>query len=72
MKLLAPQNVQILFIADVIGSEGYEIMRTTIAGLKKTQDFDLIIANGENGASGKGLTPRLVEDYFDAGVCRDP
>ncbi len=62
------QSVHILFIADVIGTEGYEIMRTTITNLKKTQDFDLIIANGENGASGKGLTPRLVEDYLDAGV----
>ncbi|HDQ46035.1 MAG TPA: TIGR00282 family metallophosphoesterase [bacterium] len=61
-------TVKILFVADVIGHEGFEIMAETIPRLAKDYDFDLIVANGENAASGKGLMPRIVDDFMASGV----
>jgi len=65
---MSHEPIQILFIADIVGQEGYEIMADTVPRLSQESDLDLIIANGENGASGKGLTPRIAQSYFDLGV----
>jgi metallophosphoesterase (TIGR00282 family) len=36
--------------------------------LRRSYKIDLVIANGENAAGGKGLTPSTAEDLFQAGV----
>jgi metallophosphoesterase (TIGR00282 family) len=36
--------------------------------LRRSHDIDLVIANGENAAGGKGLTPPTAEELFQAGV----
>jgi 2',3'-cyclic-nucleotide 2'-phosphodiesterase len=36
--------------------------------LVKSHHIDLVIANGENAASGFGITPALVEDLFELGI----
>jgi len=48
--------VNILFIADVVGRPGLSIVEGLLPGLKKKYDIDLCIANGENGAAGRGFT----------------
>lgn len=65
---MTPESIHILFIADIVGSEGYEILADQLPRLQQKIPLDLIIANGENGASGKGLTPRIAQTYFDLGV----
>lgn len=61
-------NIQILFIADIVGRPGYDIVSKHIQDLKRKNNIHLTIANGENSASGKGMTPKIANDFFDIGI----
>jgi 2',3'-cyclic-nucleotide 2'-phosphodiesterase len=60
--------MRVLFIGDIVGSPGRQIVRDRLADLVEHQHIDLVIANGENAASGFGITPRIAEDLFHNGV----
>jgi metallophosphoesterase (TIGR00282 family) len=60
--------MKILFIGDIVGSLGRQIVTDRLADIVQTRQIDLVIANGENSASGFGITPRLAEQLFAAGV----
>ncbi|OQX96184.1 metallophosphoesterase [candidate division KSB1 bacterium 4572_119] len=61
-------NINILFIADIIGKPGLKIIKNNTRKLKEIYDINLCIANGENGAAGKGLTGEIATDYFESGI----
>jgi metallophosphoesterase (TIGR00282 family) len=58
----------LLFIADVIGSPGRDVVRALLPGLRKRLDVHLVICNGENSAAGFGLTREVARELFEAGV----
>jgi len=60
--------MRILFIGDIVGSPGRRIVAERLADIVAQQQLDLVIANGENAASGFGITPRLVEELLGAGI----
>jgi hypothetical protein len=60
--------VRILFIGDIFGRPGRNIVRERLAPLLREHSVDLCIANGENAAAGFGLTPQLAEEFFDLGI----
>jgi metallophosphoesterase (TIGR00282 family) len=60
--------LKILFIGDIVGSPGRKIVHDRLADILAQRQIDLCIANGENSASGFGITPRLAEELFSAGV----
>ncbi len=60
--------MRILFIGDIVGSPGRKIVRERLADLVEHQHIDLVIANGENSASGFGITPRIAEELFQDGI----
>jgi 2',3'-cyclic-nucleotide 2'-phosphodiesterase len=60
--------MRILFIGDIVGSPGRKIVRDRLADLVEHQHIDLVIANGENSASGFGITPRIAEELFQDGI----
>ena len=60
--------MKILFVGDIVGSPGREIVADRLADIVETRQIDLVIANGENSASGFGITPRLAEQLFAAGI----
>lgn len=60
--------MKILFIGDIVGSPGRQIVRERLADIVAQRGIDLAIANCENAASGFGITPRLVEELLAAGV----
>ncbi|HUJ32939.1 MAG TPA: TIGR00282 family metallophosphoesterase [Candidatus Acidoferrum sp.] len=60
--------MRILFIGDIVGSPGRKIVHDRLADILAQQSIDLCIANGENSASGFGITPRLAEDLFASGI----
>jgi 2',3'-cyclic-nucleotide 2'-phosphodiesterase len=60
--------MKILFIGDIVGSPGRDIVSDRLADIVQTRQIDLVIANGENSASGFGITPRLAEGLFAAGI----
>jgi metallophosphoesterase (TIGR00282 family) len=61
-------EVRILFIGDIMGRPGRDIVRKVLPGLKRKYAIDLTIANGENLAGGIGATPQVVQEIVDAGV----
>lgn len=61
-------TLSVLFIADIIGKPGYDIVATFLPSLKTRYNIDLCIANGENGAQGKGLTEQIARKYFSLGI----
>src|SRR5438046_1931766 len=60
--------MRVLFIGDVVGAPGREIVRERLADVVSQRKIDLVIANGENSASGFGITPRIVEELLNCGV----
>ena len=60
--------MKILFIGDIVGSPGRKIVHDRLADILTQRSIDLCIANGENSASGFGITPRLAEELFGSGV----
>lgn len=57
-----------LFIGDIVGSPGRQIVEDRLADLVAQRQIDLVIANGENSASGFGITPRLADELLGAGI----
>jgi len=66
--ILFSSEIQILYIADIVGEPGLEIVFSHIQALKKEKNIDLTIANGENSASGKGMTAKIAQSFFDVGI----
>jgi len=60
--------VNILVIGDVVGKVGRRAVSCLLPELRRKYEVDLVIANGENAAGGKGLTPPTAEELFQAGV----
>jgi metallophosphoesterase (TIGR00282 family) len=60
--------LNILFIADVIGSPGREVVRALLPDLKRRHQIGLVVCNGENSAGGFGLTRDSASGLFSAGV----
>ncbi len=60
--------MRILFIGDLVGSIGRELVTKNLAEITRAHSVDLVIANGENAASGFGITPKICEELFHAGV----
>jgi len=66
--VLASKCVRILFIGDIFGRPGRNIVREKLKGLVREHSIDLVLANGENAAAGFGITPSLAEDLFELGI----
>jgi len=59
----------VLVIGDVVGDPGMDVLCRRLRQLKKQTGADLTVVNGENATPvGKGITPRLAEEIFDAGA----
>ena len=60
--------MNILAIGDVVSTVGCEYLRKKLPSLKKMYGVDFCIVNGENSASGNGITPQSADFLFDSGV----
>lgn len=60
--------MKILFIGDVVAKPGRAAVKQVLPDLIKEEKIDLVIANIENLAHGKGATEGTVKEMRDAGV----
>src|SRR4029078_8344658 len=60
--------MRILFMGDVIGKPGREVVAAELPRLREQLGLDIVIANGENAAHGFGLTQAIARDFFACGV----
>jgi len=60
--------VRILFIGDIVGKPGVEIVQQVVPPLRRSESIDLVVANGENSDSGSGITPSIYRKLKEAEV----
>jgi 2',3'-cyclic-nucleotide 2'-phosphodiesterase len=61
-------ETKILFVADVVGEPGMNILERALPPLRLKYSPELIIVNGENTRAGKGLSEGLARKYFQLGI----
>lgn len=60
--------MRVLFIGDVVGSMGRDMITTYLPRLKKKYQPQVTIVNGENAASGRGITEKIYKKFLQDGV----
>jgi len=60
--------MRILFIGDIMGRPGREVVTTQVPLLRERLGLDFVVGNGENAAGGFGLTRAIANDFFASGV----
>jgi metallophosphoesterase (TIGR00282 family) len=60
--------MRVLFVGDIVGSPGRQIVHDRLADIVVQKQIDLVIANGENSAAGFGITPRIAEELLKTDI----
>lgn len=60
--------MRILFIGDIFGRVGRRMVSEYLPKIKQEYQIDLVLANGENAAHGKGLTKRVYDELIFEGI----
>lgn len=60
--------MKILFLGDIVGKPGRQAVATLLPKLRQEYAIDVVIANIENLAHGKGVTASTLQEIIDAGV----
>jgi metallophosphoesterase (TIGR00282 family) len=60
--------VKILFVGDVVGGLGRRTLLTLLPRLRATHEPAFVVVNAENAAGGLGITPKIADELFAAGV----
>jgi 2',3'-cyclic-nucleotide 2'-phosphodiesterase len=61
-------TIKILYLGDIFGMPGREVVREFLPSLIDKHDLDLVLANCENAAQGRGISERLVNELLGYGV----
>ena len=60
--------MRILFLGDVVGKPGREVVEAELPRLIEGLRLDFVIVNGENAAGGFGITRAIANEFFALGV----
>jgi hypothetical protein len=60
--------LKLLFIGDIVGRPGREIVMERLPRLRSELGIDFVIANAENSAAGSGITGTIAKDLLASGV----
>ena len=60
--------LKLLFIGDIVGRPGRDIVGARVQKLRTDLGLDFIIANGENSAAGAGITGSIAKSLLDCGI----
>jgi metallophosphoesterase (TIGR00282 family) len=60
--------MRILFIGDIVGKPGRRAVRHLLPRMREAHGPDVIIANGENMAGGKGVTRETAAEMLGLGI----
>jgi 2',3'-cyclic-nucleotide 2'-phosphodiesterase len=58
----------ILFIGDLVGGVGRRTFLALLPELRERHEPTFVVVNGENVAGGLGITPKIADELFAAGV----
>jgi metallophosphoesterase (TIGR00282 family) len=60
--------MNLLFIGDIVGKPGRDVVMAELPRLRERLKLDCVIANGENAAGGFGLTRAIADEFFGVGI----
>lgn len=60
--------MRILAVGDIVGESGVRRLKELLPKIKREENIDFVITNGENSAGGMGITERNFKDILDAGT----
>lgn len=60
--------MRILFIGDVVGSPGRDMVKENLTKLQRKYHVNFTIINGENAASGKGINEAIYKGFIEQGA----
>ena len=60
--------IRLLFVGDIVGRPGRELIRRGLAALREYHQIDLVIGNVENAAAGFGITRDIGDELLDRGL----
>lgn len=60
--------MRFIFLGDIVGELGRDIVKKAVPFLKEKHQPDFVIVNGENSAGGRGITPKIAIDLMRCGV----
>ena len=60
--------MRILICGDVVGRSGRKAITEHLPKLRDRYRVDFVIINGENAAGGFGITPKICDEFFEAGA----
>jgi metallophosphoesterase (TIGR00282 family) len=61
-------SLNVLLIGDIVGKLGRRTVAAVLPNLRLERSIDVVIANGENTAGGRGLTPGTAQELFRSGI----
>lgn len=60
--------MRLLFLGDVCGRTGRQVVADRLPGLRSRWSLDCVVVNGENSAGGFGITEAICDGLLDAGA----
>jgi len=60
--------MKLLFLGDVVGRSGRDAVIDRLPDIRRRLEVDFVVVNGENAAHGFGITPKICEEFYGAGV----
>lgn len=60
--------MKVLAVGDIVGEAGVRKLKGILPDLKKSDEIDFVVTNGENAAGGMGLIERNFKDLLEAGT----
>ena len=60
--------MKLLFIGDIVGRTGRELVRRWLKTIRQAHAIDLVIANAENAAGGAGVTREITDELLNQGI----
>ena len=60
--------MKVLAVGDIVGEAGVRKLKGILPDLKKSDEIDFVVTNGENPAGGMGLLERNFKDLLEAGT----
>jgi len=58
----------VLFVGDVVGGAGRRTLLALLPALRERHAPTFVVVNAENSAGGLGITPKIADELFGAGV----
>ena len=61
-------EIRLLFLGDIVGKPGRDLIRKGLGSLIDHYEVDLVVANAENAAAGRGVTREIGDQLLNWGV----